>query len=177
MRQKKLGWDKSNSWVKKNRLETLETSPRRERPRPIAESKLSQTRVKLSQKNFDSWVKSWSKWVKFGRNESKFLQSGEAGHVLKMFLQFWPISASRSYKLGSYKKKTCIHDFDSIIAVSITNNTYCSWKIKNKIRTFEPKNRYKFKNTQAELKISCSYKINVYFTFLLIIVIVDKFWY
>ena len=29
----------------------------------------------------------------------------EAGHVLKMFLQFWLISASRSYKLGSYKKK------------------------------------------------------------------------
>ena len=37
-----------------------------------------------------------------------FFSKTEAGHVLKMFLQFWLISASRSYKLGSYKKKTCI---------------------------------------------------------------------
>ena len=36
-----------------------------------------------------------------------FFSKTEAGHVLKMFLQFWLISASRSYKLGSYKKKTC----------------------------------------------------------------------
>ena len=34
-----------------------------------------------------------------------FFSKTEAGHVLKMFLQFWLISASRSYKLGSYKKK------------------------------------------------------------------------
>ena len=34
-----------------------------------------------------------------------FFSKTEAGHVLKMFLQFWPISASRSYKLGSYKRK------------------------------------------------------------------------
>ena len=34
-----------------------------------------------------------------------FFSKTEAGHVLKMFLQFWQISASRSYKLGSYKKK------------------------------------------------------------------------
>ena len=38
-----------------------------------------------------------------------FFSKTEAGHVLKMFLQFWLISASRSYRLGSYKKKTCIH--------------------------------------------------------------------
>ena len=38
-----------------------------------------------------------------------FFSKTEAGHVLKMFLQFWLISASRSYKLGSYKKKkTCM---------------------------------------------------------------------
>ena len=59
----------------------------------------------------------------------------EAEYVLKMFLQFWLISASRSYKLGSYKKKRVIsylfyvliqsiHDFDSIPAKSTTNNTY-----------------------------------------------------
>ena len=34
-----------------------------------------------------------------------FFSKTEAGHVLKMFLQFWLISASRSYKLGYYKKK------------------------------------------------------------------------
>ena len=34
-----------------------------------------------------------------------FFSKTEAGHVLKMFLQFWLISASRSYKLGSYKRK------------------------------------------------------------------------
>ena len=34
-----------------------------------------------------------------------FFSKTEAGHVLKMFLQFWLISASRSYKLGSYEKK------------------------------------------------------------------------
>ena len=39
-----------------------------------------------------------------------FFSKTEAGHVLKMFLQFWLISASRSYKLGSYKKKTCIQN-------------------------------------------------------------------
>ena len=39
-----------------------------------------------------------------------FFYKTEAGHVLKMFLQFWLISASRSYKLGSYKKKTCMLD-------------------------------------------------------------------
>ena len=33
-----------------------------------------------------------------------FFSKTEAGHVLKMFLQFWLISASRSYKLGSFKK-------------------------------------------------------------------------
>jgi len=32
----------------------------------------------------------------------------EVGHVLKMFLTFGQIWASRSYKLGSYKKKTCM---------------------------------------------------------------------
>ena len=32
----------------------------------------------------------------------------------------------------------CIHDFDSIPAKSTEKNTYCSQKIKNKIRTFEP---------------------------------------
>jgi len=36
--------------------------------------------------------------------------------------------------------------------------TYKVVLVKNKIRTFEPKNGPKFKNTQAELKISCSYK-------------------
>ena len=35
-----------------------------------------------------------------------FFSKTEAGHVLKMFLQFWLISASRSYKLGSYRKKS-----------------------------------------------------------------------
>ena len=40
-----------------------------------------------------------------------FFSKTEAGHVLKMFLQFWLISASRSYKLGSYKKKTCTGGF------------------------------------------------------------------
>ena len=38
-----------------------------------------------------------------------FFSKTEAGHVLKMFLQFRLISASRSYKLGSYKRKTCIY--------------------------------------------------------------------
>ena len=37
----------------------------------------------------------------------KFLYKTEAKHVLRMFLNFWPISASRSYKLGAYKKKKC----------------------------------------------------------------------
>jgi len=36
-----------------------------------------------------------------------FLKS-QAGHVLKMFLNFQEISAWCSYKLGSYKKKKCI---------------------------------------------------------------------
>ena len=35
----------------------------------------------------------------------------EAGDVLKMFLNFGQIWASRSYKLGSYKKKTCSHNW------------------------------------------------------------------
>ena len=38
----------------------------------------------------------------------EFFYKTEAGHVLKMFLQFWLISASRSYKLGSYKKKSVV---------------------------------------------------------------------
>ena len=39
---------------------------------------------------------------------SKIFLKIEAGHVLKMFLNFGQIWASRSYKLGSYKKKTCM---------------------------------------------------------------------
>ena len=35
----------------------------------------------------------------------KIFLKTEAGHVLKMFLNFGQIWASRSYKLGSYKKK------------------------------------------------------------------------
>lgn len=34
-----------------------------------------------------------------------FFLKTEAGHVLEMFLRFWLISASPSYKLGSYIKK------------------------------------------------------------------------
>ena len=34
----------------------------------------------------------------------------EAGHVLNMFLNFCQIWASRSYKLGSYKKKKRVRD-------------------------------------------------------------------
>ena len=43
--------------------------------------------------------------------------------------------------------------------VSFSYEYYCYvlQKIKNKIRKFEPKNGPKFKNTQAELKILCSY--------------------
>ena len=36
-----------------------------------------------------------------------FFLKTEAGHVIKMFLNFGQIWASRSYNLGSYKKKTC----------------------------------------------------------------------
>ena len=35
----------------------------------------------------------------------KFFLKIKAGHVLKMFLSFARIWASRSYKLGSYNKK------------------------------------------------------------------------
>ena len=48
--------------------------------------------------------------------------------------------------------------FDDILA----KNNYLSLnfgeKIKNKIRTFEPGISYKFKNTQAQIQISSSYK-------------------
>ena len=42
-----------------------------------------------------------------------FFSKTEAGHVLKMFLQFWLISASRSYKLGSYEKKKHVFSDDA----------------------------------------------------------------
>ena len=38
----------------------------------------------------------------------RFFYKTEAGYVFKMFVTSRPISASRSYKLGSFKKKTCI---------------------------------------------------------------------
>ena len=34
------------------------------------------------------------------------MPKSQAGHVLKIFLNFWEISAWCSYKLGSYKKKS-----------------------------------------------------------------------
>ena len=39
----------------------------------------------------------------------KFFLKIEAEQFLKMFLNFWQIWASRSYKLGSYKKKRVVH--------------------------------------------------------------------
>ena len=49
--------------------------------------------------------KSWKKENLF----LKFFPKTEAGHVLQIFLHFWLISASRSYKLGSYKKKKRVY--------------------------------------------------------------------
>ena len=46
-----------------------------------------------------------------------FFSKTEAGHVLKMFLQFWLISASRSYKLGSYKKKNVYTQMPRMAAI------------------------------------------------------------
>ena len=46
-------------------------------------------------KDFESW-------------RSYFLPESEAGHVLKMFLNFKRISGWCSYKLGSYKKKKSV---------------------------------------------------------------------
>ena len=56
---------------------------------------------------FKKQEKNDKKLVKIAKKSmfSKFFYKTEAGHVLKMFLTFRPISASRSYKLGSYKKK------------------------------------------------------------------------
>ena len=61
---------------------TLETSLRRVRRCPIAKSKLRQTRVNPSQKKIDTHE---SKRVNFWKIDTPFLQSREAGQVLKMF--------------------------------------------------------------------------------------------
>ena len=45
--------------------------------------------------DFESWCSNF------------FPPESEAGHVLKMFLNFHQISGWCSYKLGSYKKKEC----------------------------------------------------------------------
>ena len=54
----------------------------------------------ISKKKIEKIRKKWQKTMFL-----KFFLKVEAGHVLKMFLSFGQIWASRSYKLGSYKKK------------------------------------------------------------------------
>ena len=51
----------------------------------------------MKSKNFD-------KYKEYASNQDK----NQPEHVLKLFLNFEKNSASCSYKLGSYKKKTCI---------------------------------------------------------------------
>ena len=55
--------------------------------------------------------KKWKKWkIKTVTNTKGMHQNWDKNqpeHVLKLFLNFEKISASCSYKLGSYKKKKC----------------------------------------------------------------------
>ena len=46
-----------------------------------------------------------SRWYLKKKSFLNTPKKSQAGHVLKLFLNFWPISASVSYKLGSYKIK------------------------------------------------------------------------
>ena len=65
---------------------------------------------------------------------SYFFPKSQAGHDLKMFLNFWEISASRSYKLGSYEKKKVYINAVNVGMDSVTNNTlkcYAMTNLKN----------------------------------------------
>ena len=61
----------------------------------------------LWQKNHSRiWLVSVFNFSQIWGWRSYFFPKSQAGHV-KMFLNFWEISAWCSYKLGSYKKKEC----------------------------------------------------------------------
>jgi len=53
-----------------------------------------------------------------------FFYKTEAGHVLTMFLTFWRISASRSCKLGSYKKK---NKYSVSFSILLAERGYLRW--------------------------------------------------
>ena len=73
-----------------------------------------------------------------------FFYKTEAGHVLKMFLTFRPISASRSYKLGSYKKKKRVScQSNTTLEISIRSPVT---SLLNTFRWPNLKNKKSFKN-------------------------------